>query len=155
MESGKIDSARIDQIIANHDGQPGEIIQILLDIQHESGWLSKEILEAVSVKLGLPFGKVHQTATFYKAFRVVPRGEHSVHVCKGTACQSRGAQRIVEAMQDQLGLRPGETDLDGKFSLDTSNCQGRCALGPVVEIDETVYPKMTPDETKVALKNYE
>jgi NADH-quinone oxidoreductase subunit E len=146
-----MDSGRIDQIIANHEGQSSEIIQILLDIQHESGWLSKEILETVSAKLGLPFGKVHQTATFYKAFRVMPRGEHSIHVCKGTACQTRGAQRVVEAMQDQLGLMPGETDLDGKFSLDTCNCLGRCALGPVVEIDGTTYPKMTPDETKAAL----
>jgi NADH-quinone oxidoreductase subunit E len=150
-----MDNGRIDEIIADNGGKASEIIKILLDIQHESGWLSKEIMEAVSVKLDVPYGKVHQTATFYKAYRVLPPGKHVVHVCKGTACQTRGAQRVVNAMQDQLGLRPGETDLEAKFSLVTSNCLGRCALGPVVDIDGKTYPKMTPEDTKDALKNYE
>ena len=150
-----MDKGRIDQIIADHGGEASEIIQILLDIQHESGWLSREILEQVSEKLAMPYGKVHQTATFYKAFRVSPRGKHVVHVCKGTACQSRGAQRVVDAMGDLLGLKPGETDLDERFTLETSNCLGRCALGPVVEIGGKTYPYMSPDDSKDALKNYE
>jgi NADH-quinone oxidoreductase subunit E len=150
-----MDKGRIDQIIAEHRGDASEIIQILLSIQHESGWLSKEILEAVSERLGLSFGKVHQTATFYKAFRVAPRGKHIVHVCKGTACHTRGAERVVDAMGDLLGISPGETDLDEKFTLETCNCLGRCALGPVMEIDGATYAKMSPEGTKDALKKYE
>jgi NADH-quinone oxidoreductase subunit E len=150
-----MDNNKIDQIIDKHQGEVGSLIQLLLDIQHENGWLPKEALERVSEKLQVPFARVQQTATFYKAFRVVPKGEHVIHVCNGTACHVRGAQRVIETLEDLTGIKPGETDLDSKFSLETCNCLGRCALGPVVEIDGKTYGKMTPDETKDALKKYE
>jgi len=150
-----MDKEKIKQIIAKFRDEPTEIIQILLAIQHETGWLSREILESVSEILGTPFGKVHQTATFYKAFRIVPRGKHVVHVCKGTACQTRGAQSVVDAVGELLGLKPGETDLNEKFTLETSNCLGRCALGPVVDIGGTTYPKVSPEAAKDVLKKYE
>ena len=117
-----MDNERIDQIVAKHNGEAASLIQLLLEIQHENGWLSREILERVSEKLQVPLAKVQQTATFYKAFRVVPKGEHVIHVCNGTACHSRGAQRIVDAVQELTGIKPGETDLDAKFSLETCNC---------------------------------
>ncbi len=150
-----MDNERIDQIIDKHQSEAASLIQLLLDIQHENGWLSREILERVSEKLQVPFARVQQTATFYKAFRIVPKGEHVIHVCNGTACHARGAQKVVDAMQDQTGIKPGETDLDSKFSLVTCNCLGRCALGPVVEIDGKTHDKMSPEKTKDMLKKYE
>jgi len=150
-----MDSARIDQIIDNHNSEASSLIQILLDIQKENRWLPKESLEQVSEKLDVPYTRVQHIATFYKAFSVVPQGRHAVHVCMGTACHVRGAQRVLDAIQDQTGIKPGETDMEQRFSLEIVNCLGCCSAGPVVDIDDFVYTDMTPAKTADTLKNYE
>lgn len=150
-----MDNAKIDLIIDKHQGEASLLIQLLLDIQEENGWLPREALQRVSERLQIPLGRVHQTATFYKALRVVPKGEHVIHVCNGTACHSRGAQRVIDKVQDLIGIRPGETDLDFKFSLETCNCLGRCALGPVMEIDSKTHGVISEDEIKDVIKKYE
>lgn len=150
-----MDEAKIDQIIDKHHGEASSLIQLLLDIQHENGWLSKKILERVSERLQVPLGRVQQTATFYKAFRVVPKGKHVINVCNGTACHSRGAQRVIERVEDLIGIKPGETDLDSTFSLEARNCLGRCALGPVMEIDGKTHGVISVDEINDVIKKYE
>ncbi len=150
-----MDEAKIDQIIEKHQCKASSLIQLLLDIQEESGWLSKRILERVSEKLQIPLGGVQQTATFYKAFRVVPKGEHVINVCNGTACHSRGSQNVMEKIVDIIGIGPGETDLDQSFSLESRNCLGRCALGPVVEIDGKAHSISSLDEINDVIKKYE
>jgi NADH-quinone oxidoreductase subunit E len=92
-------------------------------------------------------------ATFYKAFSLVPKGRHQIHICMGTACHVRGATRVLDTVQEATGIKPGETDLDLKFSLETVNCLGCCALGPVMEVDGKTHGKMTPDETSDVLKS--
>ncbi|MCP4369206.1 MAG: NAD(P)H-dependent oxidoreductase subunit E [Deltaproteobacteria bacterium] len=146
---------KVDQAIDKHHGEASSLIQILLDIQSENGWLPMEALRRVSEKLGVPLTRVQHIATFYKAFSVVPKGRHKVHICMGTACHVRGATRILDTVQDETGIKPGETDLDLKFSLETVNCLGCCALGPVVEVDGKVHGKMTPGESAEVLKTYE
>jgi len=146
---------KIDQTIDKHHGEASSLIQILLDIQSEHHWLPKEALQRVSEKLDVPLTRVQHIATFYKAFSVVPKGRHKVHICMGTACHVRGATRILDTVQDETGIKPGETDLDLKFSLETVNCLGCCALGPVVEVDGKVHGKMTPGESAEVLKTYE
>ncbi len=145
----------IDAIIAKHGGQASALIQILLDIQTDLNWLSKEALLQVSQRLEVPMTRVQHIATFYKAFSVVPKGRHKVHVCMGTACHVRGASRILDSVEEVTGIGPGETDLDMKFSLETVNCLGCCALGPVLEVDGKAHGKMTPAQTADVLKTYE
>ena len=150
-----MDSARVDQIIDKHGGEASSLIQILLDIQSENHWLPKEALERISEKLQVPFTRIQHIATFYKAFSLVPKGRHQVHICMGTACHVRGAQRVLDTVQDLTGIKPGETDLDLRYSLETVNCLGCCALGPVIEVDGEIHGKMSPTRTADALKKYE
>ncbi len=150
-----MDHAKVDQIIDKYQGKASSRIQVLLDIQEENGWLSKEILERVSEKLDVPLSQIQQTATFYKAFSVMPKGRHEVHVCTGTACHVNGAQRVLHEVQDLTGIKAGETDSDMKFTLKTVNCLGRCTLGPVMEIDGKTHGKMSSTGTADVLKKYE
>lgn len=150
-----MDIDRIDQIIDKHQGEASSLIQVLLDIQSENNWLPKTALERVSEKLAVPLNRIQHIATFYKAFSLVPKGRHQVHICMGTACHVRGASRVLDTVKEATGLNPGETDLELKFSLETVNCLGCCALGPVMEVDGKTHGKMTPGETIEVLKNYE
>jgi NADH-quinone oxidoreductase subunit E len=150
-----MDNDRIDQIIDKHRGEASSLIQILLDIQSENHWLSGEALERVGERLKVSLSRIRHIATFYKAFSLVPRGRHEVHVCVGTACHVRGATRVLDTVQDLTGIVPGETDLDLKFSLETVNCLGCCALGPVIEIDGKTHGKISAADTADVLNSYE
>jgi NADH-quinone oxidoreductase subunit E len=150
-----MDNDRVDQIIDEYHGEASSLIQVLLEIQSEYHWLPEEALARVSEKLQVPLTRIQHIATFYKAFSMVPKGRHEIHVCAGTACHVRGATRLLSAVQDHTGLNPGETDEDLKFSLETVNCVGCCALGPVMVIDDDYHGNMSPAKTEDVLKNYE
>ncbi len=145
----------VDQIIDRHNGEESSLLQIMLDIQSENNWLPKEALGRVSERLDVPMTRIQHIATFYKAFSLVPKGRHKVHICMGTACHVRGASRILDTVEDATGIKPGETDLELKFSLETVNCLGCCALGPVMEVDGKVHGKMSPVKTSEAINTYE
>jgi NADH-quinone oxidoreductase subunit E len=144
VRTATMSNGKIDKIIDKYQGDAGSLIQVLLEIQSENRWLPKEALEKVSKKLKVPLNRIQHIVTFYKAFSLVPKGRHEVHVCTGTACHVRGAPRLLDAVQDLIGIRPGETDLDLKFSLETVNCLGCCALGPVMVVDGEYHGKMAP-----------
>jgi len=150
-----MDIEMVDQIIDRHNGEESALLQIMLDIQSENNWLTKEALGRVSERLGVPMTRIQHIATFYKAFSLVPKGRHKVHICMGTACHVRGASRILDTVEDATGIKPGETDLELKYSLETVNCLGCCALGPVMEVDGKVHGKMSPVKTSEALNTYE
>jgi NADH-quinone oxidoreductase subunit E len=150
-----MDNDKIDKIIDKYPSDPSSLIQVLLEIQSENRWLPKEALKRVSEKLNVPLNRIQHIITFYKAFSVIPKGRHEIHVCTGTACHVRGAPRLLNAVQDLIGIKPGETDEDLKFSLDTVNCVGCCALGPVMVIDGEYHGKMAPSKSEDVLKNYE
>lgn len=150
-----METRKIDAIIDKYRGEESSLIQILLEIQRENHWLPKEALNRIGEKLDVPLSRIQHIATFYKAFSLVPKGRHEVHICVGTACHVRGANRILETVQDMTGIKPGETDMDLKFSLETVNCLGCCALGPVMEIDGKTHGKLSTDETKEVMKNYD
>ena len=141
-----MNTARIEQIINKYHCEASSLIEILLDIQHELHWLPSEALEMVSAKLQVPMSRIQHTATFYKAFSLVPKGRHEINVCMGTACHVRGAPRVLEVVENITGIRPGETDQDMKFSLATVNCLGCCALGPVMVVDDQYYSKPSNEE---------
>jgi NADH-quinone oxidoreductase subunit E len=146
---------KIDKIINKYENDASSLIQVLLEIQRENRWLPKEALEKVSKKLKVPLSRIQHIATFYKAFSLVPRGRHEIHICMGTACHVRGAPRVLDTVQDLTGIRPGETDLDLKFSLETVNCLGCCALGPVMVVDRKYHGKIVPTKIEDVLKNYD
>ena len=149
-----MDKARIDQIIDKHNAEPSSLIQVMLEIQSEKHWLPKYALEQVSERLQVPLTRIQHIATFYKAFSLVPKGRHEINVCVGTACHVRGANRILDTLTELTGIKAGETDLELKYSLETVNCVGCCALGPVMEIDGKIFGNVTPTETIDLLKNY-
>ncbi|MBN2032324.1 MAG: NAD(P)H-dependent oxidoreductase subunit E [Deltaproteobacteria bacterium] len=150
-----MDKGKIDKIIDKYEGDAGSLIQALLEIQSENRWLPKEVLAKVSKKLNVPLSRIQHIVTFYKAFSLVPKGRHEVHVCTGTACHVRGAPRLLDSVKDLIGISPGETDMDLKYSLETVNCVGCCALGPVMVIDGEYYGKMSPAKSEDVLKNYD
>lgn len=147
-----MDIARIDQIIDNHGGEASSLIQILLDIQSENNWLPKDALTRVSEKLAVPMTRIQHITTFYKTFSLVPKGRNEVHVCVGTACHVRGAQRILDTVQEVTGVGPGETDPDLNFSVETVNCLGCCALGPVMVVNGEYHGNVNQAETSTVLK---
>ncbi|MFC1572468.1 complex I 24 kDa subunit family protein [Candidatus Eisenbacteria bacterium] len=150
-----MDNDRIDQIIDKHQSEASSLIQVLLEIQNENRWLPRKVLERVSKRMDVPLSRIQHIATFYKAFSSVPKGRHEVHICMGTACHVRGATRVLDTVQDLTGINPGETDMDLKFSLETVNCLGCCALGPVMEIDGKTHGKLSTAETEDVLKSYD
>jgi NADH-quinone oxidoreductase subunit E len=150
-----MDRERIRQIIEGHGAEPSALIQVLLDIQRAEHWLPPAALTTVAERLGVPLGLIRHIATFYKAFSLVPKGRHQVHVCMGTACHVRGAARVLDKVEDLTGIKAGETDTELKFSLETVNCLGCCALGPVVEIDGHTHGKLSPAGAAAVLGSYE
>lgn len=150
-----MDKNTSDKIIDRYQGQSSFLIQIMLDIQNENRWLPRDALETVSERLDVPMSRILHIASFYKAFSLAPRGRHQVNICMGTACHIRGAGRVLDTVKDLTGIGPGETDLDLKFSLETVNCLGCCALGPVVEIDGKTHGKISAADTADVLDAYE
>jgi NADH-quinone oxidoreductase subunit E len=137
---------KTDEIVDKYRGDKSALIQVLLELQRENRWLSEDALKCVSQKLGVPLTQIYHIATFYKAFSLVPKGRHLISVCLGTACQVRGAPRLLDRVTDTLKVRAGETSRDMRFSLDTVNFLGCCALGPVMVIDGKYYSKPTTKE---------
>jgi NADH-quinone oxidoreductase subunit E len=150
-----MDLSRIDQIVDKHGAEPSRLIQILLEIQAENRWLPKQALARVAERLGVALARIRHIATFYKAFSLVPKGRHQVHLCVGTACHVRGAARVLDTMEEVTGIGPGETDLELKFSLETVNCLGCCALGPVMDVDGKIHSRLSSAEATKVLKGYE
>ncbi len=150
-----METTKIDAIIDRHEGEPSALIQVLLEIQKEQHWLPKAVLQQVAERLQVPLSRIQHVATFYKTFSLVPKGRHEVNICMGTACHVRGAGRVLDKVETITGIGAGETDLDLKFSLETVNCIGCCALGPVMEIDGKTHGKLTPATTADVFESYE
>ena len=125
----------VEKIIDKYNSDKSALIQILLEIQKQNRWLPRETLMLVSEKLGVPLSQVYRVATFYKAFSLIPQGRHLFTVCVGTACHVRGSPRLLDRVEDALKIKPEETSKDQKFTLETVNCLGCCALGPVMVVD--------------------
>lgn len=141
----------IQVIVDRHRGRRGELIGILEDIQSKYSYLPEEVLRYVSEKTGRPLVDLYGIATFYRYFSLKPRGRHLVSCCQGTACHVRGAPRVADELQRQLGVQPGGTTPDREFTLETVNCLGACALGPVVVSDGHYFPSVNASTVKSIL----
>jgi len=129
-------------ILTAHDSSLGGLIAILEEIQNRYGYLPEKALRIVGERTGRSLVDIYGVATFYHSFSLKPRGKHIISACLGTACHVRGAPRIVEEFERQLGIQAGETTADREFTLETVNCLGACALGPVVVIDGHYFSKV-------------
>ena len=148
-------ASSIAEIVKKYDGDKGQLVSILQDIQTEHHYLPKEALDEVVAVLGVPASQVYSVATFFKAFSLTPRGRHLIKVCLGTACHVRGAAKVVEKMELDLGIKRTETTPDRRYTLETVNCVGCCALGPMVMIDEKYHGQITSDKVSPLLAKYE
>jgi NADH-quinone oxidoreductase subunit E len=142
-------------ILDNYKRDQSLLVSILQDTQSEYNYLPREALLEVSAGLDVPLSRVYSVASFFKSFSLQPRGRHLVNVCMGTACHVRGAPRVLEAIERDLGINTGETDKDLKFTLETVNCVGACALGPIVIVDGEYSGEMKTDKVKPLLESYD
>jgi NADH-quinone oxidoreductase subunit E len=150
-----MDQEKIDQIIDKYADEEGVLIQLLLDVQRELNWVPKEVVQRISDRLQVPLSQIYRVASFYKSMSLKPRGRHLVNVCLGTACQVRGGPRLMDRIKDVLGINPGETTQDMKFTLERVNCLGCCALGPVMVVDGEYHGKIMPAKAEEILKSYD
>ena len=145
---------KVESILNSYQHDKSLLVSILQDLQAECNYLPKEGLTRVSEGLDLPLSQVYSVATFFKAFSLKPRGRHSIAMCLGTACHVRGAVRILEEIERELGINRDETTKDLKYTLETVNCVGACALGPIVIIDGEYSGQMKTDKVRPLLENY-
>jgi NADH-quinone oxidoreductase subunit E len=145
---------KVKSVLERYNHDQGMLVSILQDIQAEYNYLPKETLVEVSQGLDIPLTQVYSVASFFKAFSLKPRGRHLINVCLGTACHVRGVVRILEEIERRLGIKAGETTKDFKYTLETVNCVGACALGPIVIIDGEYSGQMKTDKVKNLLESY-
>jgi NADH-quinone oxidoreductase subunit E len=141
-------------ILEKYNNDHGMLVGILQDTQAELGYLPKEAITEISKQLVIPLSQVYSVSTFFKAFSLKPRGRHQIHVCMGTACHVRGADRVLDEVEREHGIKSGEHDKELRFSLETVNCVGACALGPIVVVDSDYAGDMKPDSVKPLLAKY-
>ncbi len=145
---------KVDFIIDSYADKKELLISLLQDIQTEFNYLPQDVLITVSQKLDIPLSQIFSVATFFRAFSLKPRGRHLVTVCQGTACHIRGANRIVDKLERDYNLQSGDTTEDFRFTLETVNCLGCCALGPVVVVDGKYESQMNADKLDRVLRSY-
>ena len=148
------DCEKVEAIIHKYGGSRDSLISMLQDIQYEYKYLPENMLRLVAKQLELPLIQVYGVATFFKAFSLKPRGKHIVSVCLGTACHVRGAPAVLDEVERQLGTEPGETTEDMQFTLETVNCLGACALGPIMVVDGKYHGQVGPGKVKKILNRY-
>lgn len=137
MERDDID--RLDRILSEHPREEGSLVPVLEEINEDYNHLPENAMRYISQELEVPLSQVYNVATFFTAFSLKPRGKHTIKVCLGTACHVRGAPRVLDEIIRELKVEPGDTTEDGEFTLETVNCLGTCALGPVVVIDDEYH----------------
>lgn len=144
----------LETFINSLDTKKGSLISVLHKAQGIFGYLPREVQEFVADKLNESLANVYGVVSFYSYFTMVPKGEHAVAVCMGTACYVRGADKVLNEFQKQLGIKSGETSVDGKFSIDALRCVGACGIAPVVLVGEKVYKKVEVKEVKKIINEY-
>ena len=145
---------KVSAIVKKYGKDKSQMVSILQDIQTEYHYLPRQALDKPSKKMDMPQSQVYSLATFFRAFSLEPRGKHVINVCLGTACHVRGGELILESLERQLDVKSGGTTKDLKFTLESVNCMGCCATGPVVKIEDEYYGHMTNDKVEPMLKKY-
>jgi bidirectional [NiFe] hydrogenase diaphorase subunit len=139
--------------IKKENYKPDALIEILHTAQNAYGYLPKTVLAYITKALRLPPSRVYSTVTFYHFFSLKSKGEHTCLVCTGTACYVKGAQALLDEIEKDLGLKPGQVSPDNKIGVQVARCIGACGLAPAVVIDEEVQGKIKPEEIAAKIKD--
>jgi NADH:ubiquinone oxidoreductase subunit E len=145
---------KLDEVIEKYKGQKGSLIQALHQAQEIFGWLPEAVQTKIAEGLDVPLSEVYGVVTFYSFFNTVPRGEHTIRVCLGTACYVRGGKQILEQLEKELDTEVGGTTSDRKFSLEINRCVGACGLAPVVTIGADIYRRVKLDKIPGIIAKY-
>lgn len=132
----------------------GALIPVLQEAQNIYGYLPKDVLKRIAKELRIPFSKVFGVCTFYAQFHLKPRGRNIIRVCLGTACHVRGGEKVFEAAQQSLGVEPGGTTEDLRFTLETVACIGACGLSPCMMVNEDTHGRLMPKKVGEVLEGY-
>ncbi len=149
----EVSVTEINDIINREAAGEGSLIGALEEIQERYRYLPPEALILASERLGVPLSQAYSVATFYNAFSLRPKGKNRLHVCMGTACHVRGSPQILDRLESKLGVKAGETTRDHLFTLETVNCLGACALGPIVVTNDEYSGQMTTQKVDRLIKN--
>lgn len=147
--------SRLREILDKHRNDTGFLIPVLQEAQGAYGYLSEEVLEAISMEMSVPLSQIYGVTTFYSQFRLHPHGREIIKVCHGTACYVSGAEAIAKGIAEELGIRVGETTEDRLFTLESVACLGCCSLAPVMMINKETYGRLTSDIARGVIKKYE
>jgi len=142
-------------VCKSFNNDKGELINVLHKAQGIFGYLPAEVQEIIAEELKMPLAKVFGVVTFYSYFTMLPKGEHPISVCTGTACYVRGAEKVLDEFKRILKIEVGETTPDGKFSISCLRCVGACGLAPVVMVGDKTYGRVSPDGVKDIIKEYQ
>ncbi|MCB8815136.1 NADH-quinone oxidoreductase subunit NuoE [Desulfosporosinus shakirovi] len=145
---------KIAEIIDQYKNREGSLIQVLHVAQTVYGYLPMELLKFIAKRMDIPLSEVSGVSTFYPVFSMQPRGKHTIKVCMGTACYVRGGKKLVDRLENLLGIQVGETSEDRKYNLEVVRCLGACGLAPAMMIDETIYKQVKPDKLNSILAKY-
>lgn len=137
---------RLNAVFSSFQGKRDELIPILQEVQAELGYLPEQAMLEIARFTGVPESRVYGVATFYRQFRITPKGRTQVTVCRGTSCHVQGAARILAEIEKQLGIKEGQTTPDLEYSLETVACTGACGVSPCLMINDTVEANMTPEK---------
>ena len=150
----EVDLNDLEPILEGFKEEKWALIPLLQQVQGKYGYIPPDTIEPIARSLRLFPSEVQGVVTFYSQFYTTPRGKNIIRVCRGTACHVKGAPRIVDRLERNLGVRVGETTPDGQFSLETVRCLGCCGLSPVVTVAEDLYGNLTPAEAAVLTNKY-
>lgn len=141
-------------ILSDYPAEEKSLIPVLQKAQEEYGYLPEDILKEVALKLDLSLSQIYGVVTFYTQFHLEPRGENIIRVCTGTACHVRGASEVLSTLEEELGVKSGETTEDLKFTLETVACIGACGLAPVIMVNDNTHGRLTSETTREVIQQY-
>lgn len=147
-------AASIQKVIETYREKEGCLITVLHLAQEIYGYLPLEVQRLIADGMGLTLSYVSSVVTFYSYFSMIPRAKHAIRICMGTACYVRGGKRIVERLEEALGISVGQTTDDGLFSIQITRCLGACGLAPVIMVDEEVFQQVNPDKIEKILAKF-
>lgn len=145
---------KMQEVFIKYKGKKGSLIPVLQAAQEIYGYLPGDVMKTISQELGLPFSNVFGVATFYSQFHLKPRGRNIIRVCLGTACHVRGGSKIIQAVEQQLGIKDGETTEDLRYTIESVACLGACGLAPVMMVNDETHGRLTPDMVAGLLAEY-
>lgn len=144
----------LDNILEEHQKNSDSLIPVLIDIQAKIGYIPPEVQRTTAKNLGIPLSRVSSVVSFYSYFSLRPKGKHIIGLCMGTACYSKGAQKLLESIKHKLNIEEGETSEDNLFTLSIRRCLGTCAKAPVMMVDDKIYGNLTPEGVNGVLEEY-